>query len=902
MRWMAAPALRLWFPCRLAVAVAGRARAHTGRILGLASVTAALVAAASALVPALATPREAGAASASHDLPAVAMGPVNVAGGPVLDARLRYLRGQQQVNKAPLGVRDLVPITLRFAAPPDAATLGQARAAGAQFYPEVWRGARAGGRAVAAQPGARAAVPTAGAGRAAPASGAELAAQQGILGARTIFPATVAWADLDQLAALPAILRVEASWSPQPRIAPLYQTRAMVGAEAAWQLHDAQDRPLLGTGVVIGDVDTGVDVYHPDFWRADGPSYSWIDVDDSGTLTDGDAVDLNGNLAADAGETVRWLDAPGNAPGQAGVHNPTIDHVYLDANGNGVRDFGPPAFGETDPTFGERVLRGRDLDSDGVLEPGEPLVALQSCKVLAVYQTDDTVRRLGVDLMGNEGDTFGHGTNVASILAGGEPGRWFGGLAPGASLLFANITFQEDPPFVTPLDVRMAWLVSQGADVILYEDGEWIWHFLDGSDNVEQLLDEYAAMGVIQVAAAGNLATGGMHWKESLGVATGDSVVALLHSASSTSSLPITKAWGQFYWIPRANETVEVALQTPNGHRLVLGATGQTVALPGYDVYAAADLSPRGTYRVDFGLALSADSTTTRLDGQWRFVLRRTGASAGSPLAVHAMSFDNRSGWFGSTTWGSATMEGTVTWPATADSAIVAAAYNPAGGALNNFSGRGPRVDGRNVIDVTAPGSITYTAYRNQDRGGVPGGYGAFGGTSAATPHVAASCALLRQWNPYATQGQIRHMLRLGAIVDGQTGAVPNDDWGYGKLQVYQAALVGPSGTQGEGDTPGSRPPERGTRPIVAPNVPNPFNPATSIRYELPHAGDVVVEIFDLAGRRVATLRRGSEPAGAHAVRWNGADDAGTRVGSGVYLVLVGLDGEAAARKIALIK
>ncbi|MDZ7290475.1 MAG: clostripain-related cysteine peptidase [candidate division KSB1 bacterium] len=71
-------------------------------------------------------------------------------------------------------------------------------------------------------------------------------------------------------------------------------------------------------------------------------------------------------------------------------------------------------------------------------------------------------------------------------------------------------------------------------------------------------------------------------------------------------------------------------------------------------------------------------------------------------------------------------------------------------------------------------------------------------------------------------------------------------------------------------------------------NYPNPFgrlpfNPETMIRYTLPFAGEVNLAVYDLAGRRVATVESGFKSAGEHAVRWDGRDRAGQRVASGVY-------------------
>ena len=67
-------------------------------------------------------------------------------------------------------------------------------------------------------------------------------------------------------------------------------------------------------------------------------------------------------------------------------------------------------------------------------------------------------------------------------------------------------------------------------------------------------------------------------------------------------------------------------------------------------------------------------------------------------------------------------------------------------------------------------------------------------------------------------------------------------------------------------------------------NVPNPFNPQTTIRFELAEAGPVTLAVFDAQGRRVATLARGFYAAGEHAAAWDGRDATGRPVGSGVYL------------------
>ena len=68
------------------------------------------------------------------------------------------------------------------------------------------------------------------------------------------------------------------------------------------------------------------------------------------------------------------------------------------------------------------------------------------------------------------------------------------------------------------------------------------------------------------------------------------------------------------------------------------------------------------------------------------------------------------------------------------------------------------------------------------------------------------------------------------------------------------------------------------------PNHPNPFNPATTIQYDLPRQTQVRLSIYDILGREVALLVQGDQAAGYHQVIWNGRNEQGQPVSSGVYL------------------
>jgi hypothetical protein len=69
----------------------------------------------------------------------------------------------------------------------------------------------------------------------------------------------------------------------------------------------------------------------------------------------------------------------------------------------------------------------------------------------------------------------------------------------------------------------------------------------------------------------------------------------------------------------------------------------------------------------------------------------------------------------------------------------------------------------------------------------------------------------------------------------------------------------------------------------LSPAVPNPFGSATEIRFALPAAGEHALTVYDVAGRRVRGLSSGRREAGLHVVRWDGRNDAGQPVPSGVY-------------------
>jgi hypothetical protein len=85
-------------------------------------------------------------------------------------------------------------------------------------------------------------------------------------------------------------------------------------------------------------------------------------------------------------------------------------------------------------------------------------------------------------------------------------------------------------------------------------------------------------------------------------------------------------------------------------------------------------------------------------------------------------------------------------------------------------------------------------------------------------------------------------------------------------------------------------------------NYPNPFNPETIIAYQLPQAGHVSLDIFDVMGRRVRTLLAEVQEARRHEAAWDGLNDAGDPVASGIYLYRIRFGASTQTKTMLLLR
>jgi hypothetical protein len=89
---------------------------------------------------------------------------------------------------------------------------------------------------------------------------------------------------------------------------------------------------------------------------------------------------------------------------------------------------------------------------------------------------------------------------------------------------------------------------------------------------------------------------------------------------------------------------------------------------------------------------------------------------------------------------------------------------------------------------------------------------------------------------------------------------------------------------------------------VLEPNVPNPFGPETAIRYSIPQAGRASLMIYDAAGRLVRRLTNRPQAPGRYVLVWDGRDDSGQAVGSGVYFYRLKTESDAITRKMTVLK
>ncbi|APR75421.1 alkaline serine protease [Minicystis rosea] len=625
---------------------------------------------------------------------------------------------------------------------------------------------------------------------------------------------------------------------------PLDHSAELIRVEDARGARPALDL-LTGKGVLVGDVDSAADIFHPSFFHGDAGYFDWIDVDGDGVLTPGiDAIDLDhdGEVGPDEVAAViradTWVDyLGGSQPARPSGFDPSIDWLFLDQNHNGQRDYGAAGgFDDTAPAFGEPLFVPDDVNRNGKLDVGERVIRLGTSKFQKVnirlnypplkLNTKHVFAR-GTDLAAlptdfSHGQLYGfadalHATGVLGIVAGDVPlaGRRWVGIAPEAEIVLA---FEVDQFESLPMSATN-WALNQKPDVMLYEMAPWTGVALDGSDSLSLAIDTSTEKsGVIHTCPTGDQASAHKHARAQVAAGGTASLPLDVPEKPKAGAGPITYVDVTMH--VQGGVPAALTLTSPNNDVIDVLTSGQgKIASTGADYYAVTQTTKRGVFLADV-ILYANDETTPLPTGDWTVSV--TGAAA-APLTVDGYVSDDKSSWALGAGWAKAIADDAITIgvPSTADHCIAVGAhpshtadpeapwfnmyYQPydvpsgfveAQTQVRAYSPLGPRLDGVQKPDVLAPDN-PWTAQQTggTDEGGPPyGSFQVFGGTSGASPHVTGAAALLAQAGIRGDDA--REAIRMGAATDALSGKVPNGSYGYGRLDVAAALGVTTKGTR----------------------------------------------------------------------------------------------------------
>ena len=554
--------------------------------------------------------------------------------------------------------------------------------------------------------------------------------------------------DISCLNAISELGLVRATSGTKQYVPSITSSVPAIGADAVWTNLNKDGGDVNGSGVTVAVLDTGAHWTHPSFWRASPGEYQ---VRDSGADY---YVDLDGDMVEDAGEgPIRAVVETTVGPD----FNYGSDYMYI--NVDGIVGFSYVS--------GDRWIGGIDANDDNVISLDiENVVLLDVPKVAIFYDQENSnvyMRGVNLTLAASIGDNHGHGTHVASTIAGGQVGMTsYVGVAPGADLIIIKSELQS----ADILD-GIAFAIENEADIINMSFSSYL-GFLDGTDLEDLAVSEaFLRHGLMTVAAAGNLADKSKHARFSALPGGQGSARFVVSNAPDYSFLSIL-------WYSSDNDE-HVILVPPEGDPIDLGVFSeiaqQSWALDNENLsaYVFADVSVRGLNNVIVQIS-TVDHVWA--NGVWNVTVTN---DSGELVWIDGFTWDGQ--WETSNMYFQTALDSgrTISSPGTADFAVAVAAYSESSSGIMGSSSRGPRIDGTPKPTVAAPGDNIRAA-----RNSVAVLWISKDGTSMATPHVAGVLALIRQ-----ASGKDSAWLEYSALVNGAGGKtshfdLPSISWGHG--------------------------------------------------------------------------------------------------------------------------
>jgi uncharacterized repeat protein (TIGR02543 family) len=391
----------------------------------------------------------------------------------------------------------------------------------------------------------------------------------------------------------------------------------------------------------------------------------------------------------------------------------------------------------------------------------------------------------------NDHDTqSGHGSHVSGIAAGngsvagdGNPAFTYVGVAPEADIIMvANRVTSEalgdSAGTLDAINYIFDKATSLGKPVVInLSQGDNLGPH-DGTSLLERGIDNLlGGIGKSMVKSAGNAADDDIH-AEGTVTAGGNEKVQFVIPANDTSPDTID------IWYSH-QDRFNIFITVPGGNvsSTVNPGTTTTLTLPnGNKAFIDSVLNDPGNNENRIYIQLLRGTRTAIEQGTWDFTLSGTTVvdSKYNAWIERGMIVPKFNG-------PQLSKNKTISVPGTSKEIIAVASYITRGtntGDLSKFSSRGPTSDDRLKPEIAAPGQRIISV---KARGTGTDQYASLSGTSMASPHIAGTIALMFQVNKSLSQTQIKDCLIQTARSDSFTGVVPNNSWGYGKVDSKRA-------------------------------------------------------------------------------------------------------------------